>query len=153
ELVRQIGPENIIAANKAASGRPSGSRGRYAGGGIIGGVASFTTDLFTQGPSTAVRNLFSGVLGSLDGMPGGGWIRNAMFELPGKVVSAVIKKAEEWISSLFAGGAGSGNPAVVGAVQSVAARYGWGSGAQWEALSRIIQKESSWNPAAANPTS
>lgn len=38
-------------------------------------------------------------------------------------------------------------------VKSVAARYGWGSGSQWSALSRLIQGESGWNPNAANPTS
>ena len=38
-------------------------------------------------------------------------------------------------------------------VQSIASEYGWGNGEQWEALSWIIQKESSWNPNAQNPTS
>jgi SLT domain-containing protein len=31
-------------------------------------------------------------------------------------------------------------------------RYGWGTD-QWPALDRLVHKESSWNPAAANPTS
>lgn len=38
-------------------------------------------------------------------------------------------------------------------VRGVAARYGWDSGNQWGALVRLIEKESSWNPNAANPTS
>lgn len=38
-------------------------------------------------------------------------------------------------------------------VRQVAEGYGWGSGAEWSALSKIIQKESSWNPNAANPSS
>lgn len=38
-------------------------------------------------------------------------------------------------------------------VQSIANEYGWGNGEQWEALSWIIQKESSWNNNAQNPTS
>src|SRR5699024_12517538 len=50
-------------------------------------------------------------------------------------------------------GGGGGSMAVRGRVRSVADQFGWGSGAQWSALSRIIQKESSWNPSAANPTS
>ena len=37
-------------------------------------------------------------------------------------------------------------------VRAVAATYGWGSGTQWNALSTLIQKESSWNPNAQNPT-
>lgn len=50
-------------------------------------------------------------------------------------------------------GMGAGSQLVRGQVQSVADQFGWGSGAQWSALSNIIQKESSWNPAAANPSS
>ena len=38
-------------------------------------------------------------------------------------------------------------------VQSIANEYGWGNSEQWEALSWIIQKESSWNPTAQNKTS
>ena len=38
-------------------------------------------------------------------------------------------------------------------VQSIAKEYGWGEGEQWEALSWIIQKESSWNPNAQNKRS
>lgn len=38
-------------------------------------------------------------------------------------------------------------------VQSITNEYGWGKGEQWEALSWIIQKESSWNPNAQNPKS
>lgn len=38
-------------------------------------------------------------------------------------------------------------------VRAVADLYGWGAGSQWTALSRLIQKESSWNPNAQNPSS
>jgi hypothetical protein len=38
-------------------------------------------------------------------------------------------------------------------VQGIANEYEWGEGEQWEALSWIIQKESSWNPIAQNPKS
>jgi SLT domain-containing protein len=38
-------------------------------------------------------------------------------------------------------------------VQGIAKEYGWGEGEQWEALSWIIQKESSWNLNAQNPKS
>lgn len=50
-------------------------------------------------------------------------------------------------------GAASGSPAVVAAVRAVAARFGWGSGGQWNALSSLISHESGWNPSAANPSS
>jgi hypothetical protein len=54
-------------------------------------------------------------------------------------------------ASAAGGPAGAG---VQAAVNAVAARYGWGQGTpEWNALSFIIQKESGWNPSAANPKS
>jgi len=38
-------------------------------------------------------------------------------------------------------------------VNKVASERGWGSGAQWSALSSIIQRESGWNANAQNPNS
>lgn len=38
-------------------------------------------------------------------------------------------------------------------VQAVAARYGWGAGAEWSALDWLVQHESGWDPNIANPTS
>lgn len=38
------------------------------------------------------------------------------------------------------------------AVQSAAAKYGW-TGSEWNNLNELIQRESSWNPKAQNPTS
>ena len=35
----------------------------------------------------------------------------------------------------------------------VAQKYGWHVGPEWQALQRLIQKESSWNPNAKNPRS
>ncbi|WP_417372721.1 peptidoglycan DD-metalloendopeptidase family protein [Glutamicibacter protophormiae] len=42
---------------------------------------------------------------------------------------------------------------VQSAVRGVAAGYGWDSGRHWSALSKLISKESSWNPNAQNPSS
>jgi phage-related protein len=55
------------------------------------------------------------------------------------------------LTATSAGAAGS--PEVVAAVRSVAARFGWGSGPEWNALSELISHESGWNPNVANPTS
>lgn len=38
-------------------------------------------------------------------------------------------------------------------VRGVANEYGWGSGRHWDSLSKIISKESSWDPNAQNKTS
>ncbi len=48
---------------------------------------------------------------------------------------------------------GGGSPDVREAVRKVAEGFGWGSGDQWLALSKLIHGESGWNPKAANPTS
>jgi phage-related protein len=61
-------------------------------------------------------------------------------------------KAEEFGGALT-GGADAGVGPVADQVRGVANRYGWGAGPQWDALARLIQKESSWNPTAQNPTS
>src|SRR5690625_2422780 len=51
------------------------------------------------------------------------------------------------------GGTGDASGGVIKQVRDVAEGYGWDSGAQWTALSQLINKESSWNPNAANPRS
>src|SRR5699024_8057708 len=51
------------------------------------------------------------------------------------------------------GGTGNASGSVISQVRDVAKRFGWDSGAQWTALSQLINKESSWNPNAANPRS
>jgi hypothetical protein len=48
---------------------------------------------------------------------------------------------------------GFGDKAVGEAVREQAAKYGWGSGGQWEALQALINKESSFDPDAKNPSS
>lgn len=47
---------------------------------------------------------------------------------------------------------GIGGP-VKDQVRAVAGKYGWNLAPQWPAIDRLVQKESSWNPNAANPTS
>jgi hypothetical protein len=58
------------------------------------------------------------------------------------------------------GGGGGGGASAPGglsglkalAAQLAAKRYGW-SGDQWDALQELVQRESSWDPQADNPTS
>ena len=50
-------------------------------------------------------------------------------------------------------GGGGGSALVRSQVKDVASRYGWDSGAQWNALDTLINKESSWNMNAKNPRS
>ena len=71
-----------------------------------------------------------------------------------KVRDAIFGKADELDAS--AGSAGGGAAVEFGPVQeqvrAIAARFGWNQGPEWDALVRLVQKESSWNPNAANPT-
>jgi hypothetical protein len=84
---------------------------------------------------------------------------NLMGEQSGKIASQastnVQNSATNQLLAAFSGGAGgaAGSPEVIAAVRTVAAKYGWNSGPQWDALSRLISGESGWNPGAANPTS
>jgi len=51
------------------------------------------------------------------------------------------------------GGGGASGGGAKGIVRNIAAKqYGW-SGKEWQALHTLVQKESSWNPGAANPRS
>lgn len=77
---------------------------------------------------------------------------------------AAIEAPIEWIKSNiskvtdFFEGAASGFVDTVGTraakelVRPVAMGYGWGSGSEWDAIVQLVQKESSWDPSAANPT-
>jgi hypothetical protein len=47
---------------------------------------------------------------------------------------------------------GGGGGDIKSMVKAMAAQMGWGED-QWPALERLVQKESSWNPTAQNPTS
>jgi hypothetical protein len=78
--------------------------------------------------------------------------------LANKLAAAVGKGLSKAIESGIGGGiGGGGGPRISGPVaaivRGVAARYGWGSGAQWNALAWVINHESGFNPNAQNPTS
>ena len=93
-----------------------------------------------------------------DKFPGSGFMIDASAGIAKQGFDNLLDWAKSKIPGLGdpddgSGGGGGGSKAVRGQVQSVADQFGWGSGAQWSALSRIIQKESSWNPSAANPSS
>src|SRR5690625_3773929 len=95
-----------------------------------------------------------------DKFPNGG----AIVDLAKDSATGAFNKVIDWVRSKipFLGDPGDGSGAnatgvasgpVRKQVQSVAAGFGWGSGAEWDALSQIIQRESSWNLNAANPRS
>jgi hypothetical protein len=80
-----------------------------------------------------------------------------MVDAAKQTATGAINAIIDWVADLIGGNGddegGSGSGPVKDQVRDVAAEFGWDSGEQWSALSRIIQKESSWNPHAANPNS
>lgn len=93
----------------------------------------------------------------------GGWF-DEKFPLGGFMVDAAKQTATgtldgviDWLKGIIGFGGDSetdgGSGPVQDQVKGVAAKFGWDSGEQWSALSTLIQRESSWNPNAANPTS
>lgn len=135
--------------------------GRSSGGGSFGTSESFISSIF-GGVGDVLDKLKDG-LGKLDDL--GDVIGTSTLS---RVLTAAPKVALKWIwdkvsgpiKDIFAGFLDTGEVSpnlpkgeLVSKVQGVAALYGWGKGAQWNALSHLIQGESGWNPLAQNPTS
>jgi hypothetical protein len=139
----------------------AGQPGKGFGGGLPAGGGGFFANMWEMFGGQ-VTGLFNGLL-NFASMPGfGSPIGNAITQIPIKVVEKTIAQAQKKLTAMVTdifGGPGKtpgGAPAkgpVVDQVKAVAARYGWGEGPEWAALSQLIQKESSWNPNAANPNS
>ncbi len=131
---------------------PGGGR-NFSAGGAEGGFLSFIGD--------QVRRLYDGATGGLVDIIRGlvGNPPPRFREIPPAMAAAAIKSVGDFLfgKADAADGGGEGGAAGVGAVmdqvRAVANRYGWGGPPQWDALSRLIQKESSWDPNAQNPTS
>lgn len=155
ELVREIGPRNILAANAAASGRPAGDDGgfagggvvrRFAGGGVVGDVLSWVPGIgddlaaLWKDPAAWVKARIGGSGGLVD--------------MLAAIPETLIGKASEWLSSKIGGFFGSGGGAAVSGQLADwirAAMTITGVGADWFApLTTLIMRESGGNPAAIN---
>lgn len=68
-------------------------------------------------------------------------------------VTALTGFGENALNSLLTVPGAAGSPEVVAAVRAVARAFGWGDGAEWNALSSLISGESSWDPNIHNKTS
>lgn len=115
-------------------------------GGSVGGGGGF--DFF--GIIRKLGDLKKKFSGALFDSPLGGMVK----DVGGEVINGPI----QWIKDRFTGAVKSAGSwikrtAASAGVNLAAGRFGWDSGAQWDALSWIINKESGWNPHAANPSS
>lgn len=63
----------------------------------------------------------------------------------------LIDKAKDYGKTTAVSGTSAGDPAVKAAVRKLAEQYGWAD--QWGDIDWLVNKESGWNPKAANPSS
>ncbi|MGZ1491320.1 phage tail tape measure protein [Brevibacterium sediminis] len=68
-----------------------------------------------------------------------------------QVSESLIGKAKEYGKTTAISGTTAGDPAVKAAVRKIAEQMGWGK--YWGDIDWLVNKESSWNPNAANPSS
>ena len=99
--------------------------------------------------------MIKAAVGSVLKVTGAGYLGDILNAIPGKLIDG----AAAWISSKIdalnptPSGASGADGGVRAMGRDAAAKRGWGMGAQWNALSWIIGKESGWRPTAQNPTS
>lgn len=117
-----------------------------------GGGGGWTWDIAKAALDAIINPIIAGI--PFRGPPQWMDIPRRMAETGRDNLYAWARDKLEAVMSFFGGGqAGMGDAAVRTAVQQMAARFGWGDGAEWDALDRLIQGESSWNPNARNPRS
>ena len=121
-----------------------------AGGQFIGGEGGGVDVLSFLNPFNALKNLIGKI-------PGTGYMLDFAKGAAKKVIGWPIDFIKSKIGSIT-DAAGAVVDSINGGtakaqVRAAAALYGWGSGSEWSALDWLINRESSWNPRAANPTS
>ncbi|MEU0469920.1 IMP dehydrogenase, partial [Amycolatopsis sp. NPDC006131] len=150
-IVAGVGVPQISAIYEADSGQFTGTASLpFVGGRFVsGGDGAFDPGAIVSAALQEARGMADGVAaqwpGNIAAQAGAGMTH--------RLIDAVIPAGANILSTVLATSMGAGSPEVVAAVRAVATKYGWGSGAQWDALYKLIQGESSWNPNAANPSS
>jgi TP901 family phage tail tape measure protein len=155
------------AAARLTAAQNAGGTG-YAAGGFTGHGGKYEpAGIVHRGefvvPQEAVNRIGVAALGQLSGLPGyaaGGPVGpfNMYKTLPADLSAQAVDQAHASIAALAVamgnpGGAPgnvTGNAAIV---QRVAGQYGWGSGAEWDSLYRVVMRESGFRNTAQNPTS
>ncbi|MFR9806922.1 transglycosylase SLT domain-containing protein [Pseudonocardia sp. RS010] len=146
------------------------SAGRLAAGGYVTGPGTATSDSIPTWLSNgeyviraaAVRQIGVGTLDAINSgrssvVPAAGYAAGGLVAPNPLNVEFQPSGFAEFIknmtTAMSGGPAPAGSGPIVAQVQAVAARYGWGAGLQWDALSWLISHESGWRPTAQNPTS
>lgn len=146
EAVRGLGAGFVHSANSHFSGGRANSRGttHFAGGGIVGGIAGIIAD-----PIGSIKSLFSNVTSAV--IPGAGLLHQALVDIPGKVIDAIIAKAKNLVTSIGSAfsAAFTGSPDLAGWIAQAISLTGV-PGTWAGPLSVLIGRESGGNPNAIN---
>ncbi|WP_394621304.1 transglycosylase SLT domain-containing protein [Lentzea sp. JNUCC 0626] len=155
ELVRQIGPSNILAANAAASHRRGtvvgqqfsggGVVSRFAGGGIVGTIADWVGDIGQD-----VVDLFRDPAAFIRGRIGSSsrWV-DQLAALPGKYLGKIGDVLWDKVTSWFGGGTESAS-GDLGKWIATGIRITGVDGSWFGPLHTLIMRESGGNPRAIN---
>ena len=169
---RSAGHWNHLHVDDASGGGIIGSIGgalRGIGGAIMSGI-NFVGDIAGKAWNAAtdvfgsLKDSITGPIGDLKEKFGDGVMGKVFSAIPENLVGKMWDKAKDAVTSFFTSWGDTDQPMnniprsqqtgpVQNIVRGVAARYGWNQGREWEALYALINKESSWNPNAQNPTS
>lgn len=117
--------------------------------------------LFGFDPAEKIKDFISGVVGKVTGKFDGKFPEAIGEGVSGYFGDAVDKAVErgQRVMQFLPGPLGTTANAFAASgnaqnqVKDVAGGYGWGSGSEWSAIQQLVQKESGWNPNAANPVS
>lgn len=141
-----MGVQKFVQTGGYADGGVWGKPKEYAFGGVIDSRGFSHYDA-----GGVIRNIIGKVSFDWIGQTVDDWYNSIGPTLQKAFDDAMAKMAAAAAAS--GGGTPAGRAGNVAAVQAVAASYGWGSGAQWNALVALINKESGFNNVAQNPTS
>jgi hypothetical protein len=148
----------------AYAGVLAGATGGPGVGGVLPGIMIAPPAWFSKyGDANGVLKVLQESVKAADKLTAYGKPGKMYDSMADKAVEYVWSKAKPQVETLFAGMAGQLAGAIAGAsgatgpivdiVRSVASKYGWGSGNEWNSLAKLIEKESSWRNTAQNPTS
>jgi hypothetical protein len=121
---------------------------------IIGGLkdmAGWVKDAVSK-PLDWLKSKVEGPLNQMKEQFGDTWLTKGLAKLPERFFGALVDRIKGLV-----GGSDDASSIPASDLQRMVAsmaqsKYGWG-GSQWDALNWLVNKESSWNPNAQNPTS